>query len=183
MISTREDELINSFGKQGRRDIVSFEDAINGSIFKPNMHLESSPSINDFKMDNECNSKDLKNKEENIFSIKSSLIETRERSTCGTNSEILFSGYFGQRPDDETFNGQGTFQKNTKTTNPFPLIEEEKVYNNSNISYNALNRLGSKRMKVEGLNTGLSGRNYFTDLVKSVSLGNLHRKKSSILLI
>ncbi len=184
MISNREDELINSFGKQIRNNIVSFEDAINGSIFKPTMTFETSPPVKDFNMDNESICRDLKNKEGGLFSIKSSLVETRERSTCGTNSHILFSGYFGQRADDETFNGQGVFDKNAKTTNPFPLIEEEKVYNNSNVSYTAMNRLSSKRMKVESFNTGAPiGKNYFTELVKSVSLGNLHRKKSKICLI
>ncbi len=174
-----EDLLTNSFSKATQSNIISFEEAVHFSLFKSDNHiLESNPSINDFTINNDSVRKVVNCKEESAFSLKSVKIETREKSTCGFSNEVLFSGYFGQKAEDENFNGQILFNKSNHITNPFPLIEEEKVYNNCNTSFNSMNRFTTKRQKLENFNTASTGKNYFTELVKSVSLGNLQRKKS-----
>lgn len=125
----------------------------------------------------------------------------RDRSTPG--SEIFFSGYFGQKQDNPSFNDYENMNKYAMSTNPFPCTEEEKVKKgNFNLAFGVLNskrqKLNEKSFVGRNLNhfngpnpvtcrveTSVSSRgslqNYqgnttstsFNDLVKSVSLTSL----------
>jgi hypothetical protein len=181
MISDRDNILLNSFGKPAGNNIMSFEEAINSFMPKNEPNIGKDTSFNIPIFNNDSVGKDVNCKESKAFSIRSGLVETRDKSSYGSSGEILFSGYFGQKADDETFNGHHFFNKNATCTNPFPMIEEEKPQNYSNISFTtSMSRQSLKRQKGDSFNSNSTNRNYFTELVKSVSLGNLRKKKSNI---
>lgn len=129
-----------------------------------------------------------------MMSTKSSLKDASFTNTIqGSNSDLLFSGYFGQRHDQNNFNDNHFMSKNDKAINPFPTIEEEKTHKNKSFLSNDSFLPCSKRQRLDHGKDRFNGTSFFNtstssnfnksttfnktstsfnDLVKSVSLSS-----------
>jgi hypothetical protein len=198
--------LLNSFGKaadespEGRGENNANLDLNESqhSFFKnlPEVIVESNNTdVMNFELNEPTCGNQLN--EGNLFANGSGHKDTRENFYFNA-TDILFSGYFGQKNEEDGFNGNKDAQKNNKRINPFPTIEEERQRQNSGMSYDALNGRNCKKQKLEKSasksalsNSFLSNmsrnKNSFSDLVKSVSLTSsssfCQKKKSKLALI
>ena len=175
----RENCLLDSFGKHKLVKILENQ-YIHTNTDHDFIEMNGkTKEVNDFNLiEYNCNSKNS-----NAFGINSSkysLNDTRDKSLYFQSGDILFSGYFGQKIENENFNGQSIYDKNN--INPF---ENEDDKTEMNYTYNTLNKIAVKKHKIEKNNSSLN-KYSFNDLVRSVSLTSnsfQQRKKSIFVLI
>lgn len=158
---------------------------------------------------NNKNDNNLENSN-NIFSTNST---KKHLNNCETpngsvpNSDILFTGYFGQPNENKNFNDYIAQHSNSNLTNPFPSYDDENINNNLKINKNAIKIPFSKINESKVLTdcsltksfSGLINKQTttsnissmsisFNDLVKNVSLSsrspsfNQSKKKSKFFL-
>jgi hypothetical protein len=164
--------------------IVNDDDALQQSFFQnlPEVIVEST---NDFNLEEEV--KNGVNK--NVNNELDLGIGAKNDLNFNPNNDILFSGYFGQKMDDENINGNKLTNDNHKRTNPFPMIVEERVNKNSFNLYNKPNFKKQRLDKSLSLNnsyistTSSKAKNSFSDMVKSVSLTTCPKKSKKYLIL
>jgi hypothetical protein len=162
---SKENFLVGSFGK----NIVS-DDYSEYSFYKnlPEVIVEPGNEVIDFDVSNDIvdNGKYIFNGSRDINKI----FGNKENVNNNLIPEVLYSGYFGQKNEEEGFNGKVRNKKNGKNINPFPQIEEERSFYNSNTSFDSMNRFGIKKQKLSG--------NSFNECLRSVNLSSSFKKKS-----
>jgi hypothetical protein len=184
------ENLLGSFGKNVEQDGVLNKDANEENILEHSFfkHLpevivgHDNANVMNFNL-NEPNPLD----EEALEMNTNAFLKHEIGDYCfNPGSDILFSGYFGTKNDEDNINGNKDLQKNGKRINPFPIIEEERGKQNS---YDPINRV-SKKMRLDKsvsltncsfISSHSRNKSSFNELVKSVSLSNFNsisKKKS-----
>jgi hypothetical protein len=161
----RENFLVGSFGKN-----IVCDDYSEYSFYKnlPEVIVEQNGDVIDFDVTNDNVEKaNIKNTTSADFT---KLFERKENTTNNIIQDVLFSGYFGQKTEEDGFNGNFRNNKNGKSTNPFPKIEEERSFINNCASFDSINRFGVKKHRLS---------QSFNQCLKSVDLGSSFKKKSN----
>jgi hypothetical protein len=98
-------------------------------------------------------------------------------------TDVLFSGYFGQKNDEDNINGHRESLKNNKRINPFPSIAEERAKQNSG-GYGRRLEKSPSAVNCSFLSTRSRNKNSFSDFIKCVSLtsssSTFNKKKSKV---
>jgi hypothetical protein len=228
----RKEENTNNTNNAEYQNSDEFKTALEQSFFKNiEEHVTNTNTQNNFEpVENFNFDEDIKSREDfNDYQCggefyNNKLLSTKSTNKCeninfnmnkipGSNSELLFSGFFGQKKDDP--HSMATAMGNFFTsTNPFMEEENrENIFNRNHINANKLdysyeilntkivnnaNRHNEENFNGSFLSSSLNGsKNYksiisnyrnmnnstnsnsFNDMVKSVSLTNLNKKKKS----
>jgi hypothetical protein len=161
----REFFLVGSFGKN-----TVCDDYSEYSFYKnlPEVIVKQGNEVIDFDVTNDVM---REGKTSNSISKDiSSIFQNKDNVNSNIIPDVLFSGYFGKKNEEEGFNGNVKNIKNGKKINPFPKIEEERSLYNSNTSFDSMNRFGIKKQRLNS--------DSFSQCLKSVNLSSSFKKKS-----
>ena len=174
---SKEGNLLGSFGKPMELDAIGsplqgkeLNNANEHSFFKNLPEVIVEPT-NSFDLDEKV----LDNKQTTDIPFN----YHQDNLHFNANNDILFSGYFGQKTDEEIINGNKKVNELHRKTKPFPTILEERA---NKKSYSSLNSFNNKKQRLDkSLNhsyISTTSRNSFSDMVKSVSI-TTSKKKSN----